>query len=850
VTALANLQKRLFHRNAPLVLFAILSLACMAAAAFLAVQVYLQLGRYGSAANDNIEWSLAQLEVDQVKLARALDQLDTPVPGQIREVRLRFDVLYSRAATFKSSNAYRETLDGNKVASTQIDAINETLQDMVALIDASDEKLIAGRRALLQATESLTPAIRRVSSAGIALDAARADAERGALTTTLRQVTVISLVMVAAMLALMWALWRLNLINQRRAHQNKITLSRLSTILNTSGDAILVVRPDDSIAETNATARRAFGLDWPTEQPVRLSDILMARGKDGALTPIEGERLQSLPTDPGKDAPQLLARGADGELVPVEVSANKAMRANDVVCVCFIRDISDRIAVEAEIQAARDKALSSERAKARFLGRSSHEMRTPLHGILGALDLLDETRLSREQERYTAIMKSSGQLLLNQINDALDIARSDGRHLTLRETIFDLESLIDGLVTTQQAEAETNDTSISVLRDGAPVGEVLGDRDRVQQVLLNLLSNAIKFTRAGQITIECTRVASTGTTADLIEVQIADTGIGIHEKDLSRIFDDFVRLAPDATSVEGTGLGLGIARNLATLMGGKIGAESIPGEGSLFWVRLPLPDAKGRSSDSAAGSDETLKSIPNLDVLLVEDNAASRFVLGTMLEQDGHSVTQTQDGAAGVAAAEARRFDLIIMDVSMPGMDGLEATRRIREGHGPSSDTRIVALTAHVDRHARIALHDAGIDSVYTKPLRLNDLRRMLCSKAASESRKTIEALDPSVTEELRAILSEGQFIRLIEGFKEEGQALLAALSAARSEHLMNIAVRLHRFGGAAATVGALDLRRAAARAETAARNGDTDALEKALPELETAWCETLDWLAATDRAA
>lgn len=796
MTVLAQLQKRLFHRNAPLVLFAILSLACMAATAFLAVQVFLQLDRYGSAANDNIEWSLAQLEVDQVKLARALDQLDEPVPAHLREVRLRFDVLYSRAATFKSSDAYREAFDGNSVASTQIDAINETLQDMVALIDASDEQLIAGRQALSQATASLTHAIRRLSSTGIALDAARADAERNTLTTTLRQVTVISLLMVAAMLALMWVLWRLNALNRRRALQNRMTLSRLSTILNTSGDAILVVRPDDSLAETNKTARRAFGLDRPTETPVRLGDILMARGKDGSLTAVDGKRLQSLPTDPGKGAQQLLAQRADGELVPVEVSANRAMRANDVVCVCFIRDISDRVAVEAEIQAARDKALSSERAKARFLGRSSHEMRTPLHGILGALDLLDGTRLSRDQERYTAIMKSSGQLLLNQINDALDIARSDGRHLTLRETVFDLESLIDGIVTAQQAEAEANDTSISVLGNGPPVGEVLGDRDRVQQVLLNLLSNAIKFTRAGEITVECTRVASTGKTPDLIEVQIADTGIGIHEQDLSRIFDDFVRLAPDATRVEGTGLGLGIARNLATLMGGRIGAESIHGEGSLFWVRLPLPAAKGRSSESATGSDDSLKRIPNLDVLLVEDNAASRFVLGTMLEQDGHSVTQTQDGAAGVAAAEARRFDLIIMDVSMPGMDGLEATRRIREGHGPSSDTRIVALTAHVDRNARIALHDAGIDNVYTKPLRLNDLRRMLCSKAASESRRTVEALDPSVTDELRAILSEGQFIRLIEGFKQEGQALLAALSAARNEHLMNIAMRLHRFGG------------------------------------------------------
>ena len=850
MSAFAHLKTRLSRRNAPLVLFGVLSLACMLATAFLAFQVYFKLDRYGSAAHDNIEWTLAQLEVDQVKLARALDRLDDPAPADIHEVRLRFDVLYSRATTFMSSGAYRKAFADNSMALAEVEAMCATLDDMAALIDLDDAQMVAARSALLHATTSLTPSIRRLSSAGIALDAARADAERTSLTTTLRQMTVISLLMLAAMLSLMWVLWRLNALNHRRALQNRATLNRLSTILNTSGDAILVVRPDGSVAETNDTARRTFDLDRPGDAPVRLSDILLARETDGSVSPIDSSRLQALSAGLCKAPPQLLARAADGALVPVEVSANMAMRASDAVCVCFIRDISDRVAAEAEVQAARDKALSSERAKARFLGRSSHEMRTPLHGILGALDLLDGTRLSKEQVRYTAIMKSSGQLLLNQINDALDIARSDGRQLTLREAAFDLEALIDGIVTGQQAEAEANGTSIRVLPGRAPVGEVLGDPDRVQQVLLNLLSNAIKFTRKGQITIEFSRIASPGQGTDLIEVQVADTGIGIDEQDLSRIFDDFVRLSPDASRVEGTGLGLGIARNLVTLMGGKIGAESIPGEGSLFWVRLPLPGVGDRIMDRKTGSDRPLKRSPPLDVLLVEDNAANRFVLGEMLEQDGHSVSHAQDGAAGVSAANARRFDLIIMDISMPGMDGLEATRRIRHGHGLSAGTRIVALTAHVEREASEQLHDAGIDDVYTKPLRLADLRRLLTSTGASDSRKAREAIDPSVTDELCAILPEEQFIRLIEGFRTEGEALMRVLSSGGPNDLETIAGRLHRFAGAAATIGALELRRAAARAESAAHQGDADALAKAVPDIESAWAATIDWLAARNRAA
>lgn len=841
-------QKRLSRRKTQITLFGSMSLVCMVVTAFLAVQVFVKLDHYGSTAIDNIQWTMSQLEVEQIKLAASLERLEDPTEETIKDARQRFDILYSRANAMKNGSAYRAALNGSE-ADQQLDIIFSELTRMLPLVDTPDAAFVAARGRLLEATNALTPAIRRLSSEGIAIGAKAAQIERASLTSTLRQMAVMSLLMVTAMLSLMWLLWRLYTLYRHRALQNRITLNRLSTILDTSEDAILVVRPDGTIIDTNIAARTMFGPDNTETGKSNIYSVLHRQSKDGTVSAITGEPFGGNLMGDADPAP-LVARRQDGSLAAVELSANVAARSGDEVWVCFIRDVSDRLAAEAEVQAARDKALSNEKAKAHFLGRISHEMRTPLHGILGTLDLMDSTPLSPEQTRYTDIMKSSGQVLLNQINDALDITRSSAEPLPLVETVFDVEQLIEDIATSQGAVAEANGNTIDFQGRDAPVGAVLGDRDRVQQVLLNLVSNAIKFTRNGHVTIEAARV---GKQDNIVEIQVSDTGIGISEDDVERIFDDFVRVvSSDGERTDGTGLGLGIARNLAAQMGGEIGVESLLGEGSVFWVRLPLRAARIDCATAMKdASDSAARRVAPMDILVIEDNPTNRFVLQVMLEKQGHRVSLAVDGETGVALSEVRRFDLVVMDVNMPGIDGAEATRRIRNGKGASAGSRIVALSAYIHANTREILKKSGVDDVHLKPLRMADLDKMLTGQSPRNAvTDSHETLDPTVTKQLKSALPEDRFYKLIQGFTKESSDILKVLEDLDRTDPETLAGQLHQVAGVAATVGAIAARDILCRAEAAAKAGNTQELRKELHAFSSTWKKTLRHLNAQDRAA
>ena len=848
-----NALKRLGRRRTQIALFGTVSLGCMIVTVALAVQVFVKLDHYGSTGIDNIQWTMSQLEVDQIKLASALERLQEPSEETIASARKRFDILYSRANALNNGSAYNAALAGTST-DDHLALIAQELDRMAVLVDNTDQGFIDARETLLDATNSLTPAIRRLSSDGIAIGASLAQAERGSLTSTLWQLAVMSLIMVTAMVTLMWLLWRLYMLYRRRALQNRITLKRLSTILDTSEDAILVVRPDGVIVDTNDAARAMFGPFGTGASPGKRSicGVMWRREDDGSLSTVTGERLRNSCQDGPNRCARLVARRQDGTLVSVELSASLAARSGDEVCVCFIRDISDRLEAEAEVQAARDKALLSERTKAHFLGRISHEMRTPLHGILGTLDLLDSTSLSQEQARYTDIMKSSGQVLLNQIDDALDITRSSGDASALVETVFDVERLMEDIATGLHAAAEANGNRIDLRRHDRPVGQVLGDRERLHQIVLNLLSNAIKFTRNGEISIESAWVGSPKGGENILEIQVADTGFGISANDVDRIFDDFVRVtSSDGQRVDGTGLGLGIARSLVTLMGGEIGVESLLGEGSVFWIRLPLRSASERGVlDRSKDQRTAVQIVEPMEILVIEDNPTNRYVLQVMIEKQGHSVTHASDGESGVALAETTAFDLIVMDVNMPGMDGVEATRCIREGNGASATARIVALSAYIDANTRETLMKSGVNDVRVKPLRMVELGGILAGRCQKPAIKHRDTLDPVITKQLKSILTEERFSTLIQGLTDESSSLLDALASLDQADPDILAMQLHRVAGVAATVGAVAVRDILCRAEAAARARDTRRLKAELEYFSKAWNETLRQLEAHDKAA
>lgn len=849
-----------FHRfsgrsKVVLVLLSLFAAGCMVAAVLQTSRVFVQLDDYRSASQDNVYWTTSRLEVDQLKFLASLYTLTGPEAELIDKVRRQFDILYSRATALRDGRVYREVL-AHDIEHADIELLTELLTTMVPIIDGDQSNIFKDRARLIQLGVQMADPIRNIAARGLAAHSQRSDAERAALTAKILSLAMLILMMLAALSSLLLLLWRLYRNYRTEAKQNKSKSNRLATILNTSQDAVLVVGADGLIGDTNARADDLLALNNRLNAKVELGDVLFCKGEDGALKPLTGTLLRnSCATGPSRRE-DVIVRDLEGREFAAELSADLARQGASTICILFIRDISERLAAEAEIERSREKALAGERAKARFLAMISHEMRTPLNGILGALELLGDTGLTPEQEKFTRIMRSSGQLLLTQITDALDLTQAAARQIVLRPAAFDLDQLLGELTETQQGPAQSRGNSLRLVAPKDGFGRVVGDRARIYQVLLNLVSNAIKFTRDGEITLDVTRLPATHTEPDMIEFQVIDTGIGISRDNLPKVFDDFMRVQ-DTTGdrPEGTGLGLGIARQLVKLMKGAIGVESELGEGSLFWVRLPLPDAVVAAAPepmAVATPPQPHTPVRALDILVVEDNATNRIVLEGMLTGDGHKVHLTCDGIEGVEAAQKRRFDLILMDISMPRMDGREATLHIRASQGPNARTPIVALTAHVRAEDRGDLEKMGFDRVETKPLRREALRALVAgieSTAGAPSDKPRQ-VDPIYMEQLRIALPQDRIDRLLVEFETEGTAILDDLKRDDPLTGTDLADRIHKLAGTAAATGGLALQALLGRAESALRGGDTKAAETAISALPSLLHETLRQLNEYNRAS
>lgn len=849
--SLRALVKRLIGRRTQLSVLSALSIAFLVATLAVTSQVYWRLDDYAVADSDNIQWTLTQLEVDHAKLQTEALRLTHEGATALPDLQRRFDALYSRTQLLCEGPVYVAALKGSEVA-PELERLQNDLDALLPLMDGPEEVLLRSGPDLSAAMATLAEPVKTLSTYGIRLDAQRREAERGALTSKLGQLAVLSLLMLVALISLLALLWQLYRLYRGRALSNRATLNRLSTILNTSQDAIIVVAPDGSVVDANRAADMAFGLRRADGSLKHVNEILMRPDETGEPQPVTGRKLLGSCAEGPNRCANLLAKASDGRLFPVEMSADLANRSGNEVCICFLRDISRRVADQAEIEAARDRAVAGEQARARFLGMVSHEMRTPLNGMLGALDLLDETGLTREQSQYCRIMKISGQQLLTQINDALDFTQAGSGKLSLNIGTFDLDALLHEAADSQSMQAEAHDTRLRVAPSGQRLGLVDGDRARVLQVLVNLISNAVKFTRQGEVTIDATRPDPDG---DIVEVQVMDTGIGIAEDDLPKVFDDFVRLDDKngQGQATGTGLGLGIVREVVTVMGGQYGVDSIAGDGSLFWVTLPLPRAATTGPSPEASHDRAAPPAAPcpLNILVVEDNGTNRTVLMEMLRKDGHTTLTAPDGETAVKLAEGRAFDLILMDIRMPGIDGVEAARRIRAGQGPSRKARIVFLTAHIRSEDEPCLRAAGAEAILAKPLRLSVLRDLVAGRRKNANdfsiRNSTEGpqmqrmppVDDEVIQQLRDILQDESFDSFLARFIEEGDRFAALVPSALSSPKPSLVQQVHDLAGSAAVCGAKALQSTLGRAETALTNNDMKTAQALLSQVPDLWRRT-----------
>ncbi|MBX9931375.1 MAG: PAS domain S-box protein [Methylobacterium sp.] len=391
------------------------------------------------------------------------------------------------------------------------------------------------------------------------------------------------------------------------------------------------------------------------------------------------------------------------------------------------RDVTVRKATEAALldarrhtEAARLQAEQANQAKTDFLAAMSHEIRTPLNSVIGYTDfLLDDTSLASEQRILVERIQFAGSALLTVVNDILDFSKIEAGRVDLDLKTFALDALVDSTATMVRGLAERKGLSLQVVMTPGLPSSLVADEGRLRQILLNFLNNAVKFTRRGGVILSVERIAGPGATSDF-RFAVSDTGIGIPKDQQDLLFRRFSQVDGSIRrEFGGTGLGLAISKSLVEAMGGRVGVDSVSGEGSSFWFSVPLPE--GDEEALPAPAPKVLAG-PSLQILLVEDVEINQELARAVLERGGHEVDIATNGFEAVAAVYARRYDLILMDVQMPGMDGITATRHIRMMERPDAAIPIIAMTANVMPAQVAEFRAAGMNDHVGKPFRREEL--------------------------------------------------------------------------------------------------------------------------------
>jgi signal transduction histidine kinase/CheY-like chemotaxis protein/HPt (histidine-containing phosphotransfer) domain-containing protein len=484
----------------------------------------------------------------------------------------------------------------------------------------------------------------------------------------------------------------------------------------------------------------------------------------------------------------------------------------------------------ASLMRAKDEAEAANLAKSRFLATMSHELRTPLNGILGMAELLRGARLAPQDGKRLDALHKAGEGLLTILNEVLYFAKLEEGTSPPEPVNFSIRQLLDEVLTLLEPKALDNDTILECRVDQRVADHHHGAEQYLRQVLSNLLANAIKFTQGADVSVDVALLAQAqGQEGQHLRVSVTDNGIGIAPVMQAKIFERFTQASEEvAQRYGGTGLGLAICKHLVEKMGGCIGVSSEVGRGSCFWFELTLQPAIG-----AVAPVPTSVPGPALDILVVEDVALNREVAEGLLQRDGHRVWLAIDAEQALVSCAARTFDLILLDVHLPGMSGVQLCQQIRGNDGLNRQTRILALTASVQPALVSGYLDAGMDGVLAKPLKLENLRQVLAGQAV-ESLAGDESMDWPLLQTHRTLLGEqkvqGLLAVLHDSILQHREALNEAIEA---DDCTEVAQLAHRLAGSGDSLGFRALAQVLRALEVAALGNDQTAIRALVPTVE-----------------
>ena len=755
-----------------------------------------------SKGNTQTRWHSSQFETQIADLDSILTENIANVDLQRDAIRQKINIVLSKLFVLKNNPYILNFWENPDLGASGLMPLFQFETRAIAIADKPAQITPSDLLDLRDILRKARPVVRKISLRSVELAAAQSTKRRMKFA---RQLTwtggfaIGFLIMLASLLLLMD---RMLLSAIRRAAALTASSRQLAATVAGSLDAIVIADSFSKIIEYNASAEGVFG--WTRKEIIgrTMEDIFLPEGlrdtyKNAMNQPLLQDRSEAIyPT-----RFELSGRRKNGEEFPVELNMTFVKRNDDAIFMAYIRDVSDRKITEKALIEARDRAESADKAKSQFLAVMSHEMRTPLAGIIGIMDLLKTTKLSQKQDRYIQIATSSSTVLLDHINEALNITRIDVGKLELSSQEFNLPDLAETLVEVLEPLYNQKNLDLRLQLANNIESNFMGDSHRIRQILINLLGNAIKFTDQGNINFSIT--GSDGPETSFVHFIISDTGLGIAPENHQKIFEEFVAITQgDQSQVRGDGLGLHISRKIARLMGGDIMVKSDIGKGAEFTLSLPLERVRKIDGKVAEPASFPHKENQNLSILVVEDNNVNREVLGDMLKGLGHSVSRATNGVEALDCANIQSFDIIFMDINMPVMDGIETTHRIRADSKLNSKACIVGLTAHGSDEFGEEAQQAGMDNFFTKPIRLEALRKIIYDIVSNYQFAVIDEFSPVLTE-LFETLGREKVLRIGEKFFEELDVFIQqSIDGVFAEDHVALVEATHKMKGAAVLLG------------------------------------------------